>query len=166
MATAISRFELPEEAKTVPLPAQERLRLGDQQGFFPVGKTRGQEEKPEAIRAGKVRLLDLALEDNQLMAKQGIFCDQLGTSEGEIGGSAKEQGRAYGQNSSHRVIETSEEMVMRRPICVKWLAHEVLGKDRFWRSVSKTDVVGSQHKALAGFRVYRSTPRAANSTQS
>ncbi len=59
-------------------------------------QARGQEEKPEVIGGANARFLDLALEDEELLGEQGIFCDQLGASEGEIGNSAKEQGRACG----------------------------------------------------------------------
>src|SRR5919198_435888 len=90
------------------MPAQQGLGLEEEQSFFPVGETSCQEKKPEAVRAGEVRFLHLPLEDNQLVAEQGIFCDQLSFTEREISGGAQGQGRAS------RLSETTEGLIQKR----------------------------------------------------
>jgi hypothetical protein len=78
------------------MSAQESLWLEDQQGLFPMGEATGQDEEPEAVGSGQTGFLDLAVEEDQLLAEQSILCDQFGSTEREIGGRAHEEGRASG----------------------------------------------------------------------
>ena len=61
--------------------------------------------------------LDLALADDQLLAEQGILCDQLGAGPREVGGGTEEEGCASG------LREMTEGVIQQR---------EELGKDAGW----------------------------------
>jgi hypothetical protein len=63
--------------------------LEDQEDIFPVGKASRQEEKPEAFGRANPRVLHLALQDDQLLAEQRIFRNQLGSTEPKIGSRAQ-----------------------------------------------------------------------------
>ncbi len=38
----------------------------------------------ESVRTGKSRSLDLSMKDDQLLAQQRIFCNQIGTAAGQV----------------------------------------------------------------------------------
>lgn len=95
-AAASPRFELPEDAEALAMPAQQSLALKDQQGLFPMGEARHQEEKPEAVSAGELGFLHLALEDNELLAEQRVLGNQLRFAEHEVGDSAQNERRTSG----------------------------------------------------------------------
>ncbi len=79
--TAIARFELPKETKALAMPAEEGVGLIDE-CFFPVFHATDEEDEPKAIGLRKGRLFDLAIEDHELLAEEGVLGDQLGfTSE-------------------------------------------------------------------------------------
>lgn len=101
-------FELPEEAEALAVPAQEGLWLEDQKDVLPVGEARCQEEEPEAIKGANPRLLHLALENYELLAEQGILCDQVSAREREGGGGAEEERRAS------RLSQMTEGLIQQR----------------------------------------------------
>jgi len=47
---------------------------------FPDSGKAGKEHEPKTIRVGQWRSLDLPIQDDQLLAQQGIFYDQIGTA--------------------------------------------------------------------------------------
>ncbi len=60
------------------MPAEERVGLDDQHGFLPAVDTGSEEDEPETIGLRKDELLDLAIEDDALLAKQRVFGDEVG----------------------------------------------------------------------------------------
>lgn len=80
----MARLELPEEAKSLAMPAQERVRLEDEGGVFPMLDAAGQQDQPQTIRSGKGWLLDLSMEDEELLAEHGVLCDEFGFAAGEV----------------------------------------------------------------------------------
>jgi hypothetical protein len=88
-ATAVARFELPEEAESLAMPPEERVGLENQKRFFPVFHTGSEEDEPETIRLRKGRLIDTAVEDDQLLPEQGILSDKVGPAVWEGGDGAE-----------------------------------------------------------------------------
>ncbi len=87
------RFAFPLEPKALAISAPEGVRLDDQERLFPVGDEAGQEEEPEAITAAEVRTLNLTVENEELLAEQGIFSEEFRFALCEIGESRSEEGR-------------------------------------------------------------------------
>ena len=87
--TAIARFELPEEAESLTMPAEESVGFEDEQGILPVLDATREEDEPEAIGLRKGRLFYLAVQDDELLAEQRIFGDELGFTACEVGGGAE-----------------------------------------------------------------------------
>ena len=71
-------IELPEEAKTLTMPVQQCFGVEDLECVFPMLNATGEKDEPEAIGSRETRFIDLAEKNNELLAKQGIFGDQLG----------------------------------------------------------------------------------------
>jgi hypothetical protein len=61
----VAGFEFPEKAKTLAMPAEERLRFDDEQSILPVLDATGEEDEPEAVGLRNGRLIDLAVKDNR-----------------------------------------------------------------------------------------------------
>jgi hypothetical protein len=74
----MTRFELPEETKSLAMPTEERVGLEDEDGFLPVLHAAREEDQPETIGWRKGRLLDWAVKDDELLAEQGILGDEIG----------------------------------------------------------------------------------------
>ena len=66
------------------MPAQEGIWLHNVKGLFPgCGKVRKKDE-PKAVRLSDRRFLDLPIEQNKLLAQDGVFCDQIGAAARQI----------------------------------------------------------------------------------
>ncbi len=59
------------------MPAQQRVRLDDQDGLLPRPHAAGQQDQEGAISIGQVRPFDLSVKDNELLTEQGVFRDEL-----------------------------------------------------------------------------------------
>jgi len=79
------------------MPAQERIRLEDEDGFLPGPDPAGEEDEPEAIGWGGPRLPNLAVEDDELLAEEGVLGNELGIAASEIEGRAEQAGGAGGK---------------------------------------------------------------------
>ena len=61
----------------LPVPAQQRVRLHDEQRGAPAADQARQEDEAEAVGGGEHGPLDLAAEDHELLAQEGVLGDQL-----------------------------------------------------------------------------------------
>jgi hypothetical protein len=72
------------------MPAQERIGLEDEEGFLPSLDPAGEEEdKPEAIGWCEAWLVNLAVEDDELLAEEGVLGNELGIAASAIEGRAE-----------------------------------------------------------------------------
>jgi hypothetical protein len=90
-------FELPEQPEALAMPAQEGVRFEDKQGCLPTPDTTDKEDEPQAIRLGDPRFPDLAIEDDRLLAEEGILGDEFGSRAGDIQRSGENKRMAAGQ---------------------------------------------------------------------
>ena len=60
------------------MPTEERVGFEDEERLFPILDAAGKEDELETISLRNGRLFDLAVKDNQLLAKQSVFSDQVG----------------------------------------------------------------------------------------
>ena len=72
------------------MPAEESIGLEDEEGFPPSPDPAGEEDEPEAVGWGETWLADLAMEDDELLAEEGVLGNELGFAASEIEGRAKE----------------------------------------------------------------------------
>ncbi len=82
----MARFEFPEETESLAMPTEEGVGYEDEKGFLPVFDATGQKDEPETIGLGKGRLVDLAVEDDELLPEQGILINEIGFTAREVGG--------------------------------------------------------------------------------
>ena len=73
------------------MPAQERLRLDDEQGLFPGPNHPCQKHQEDPIPSGIDRSLDLSPEDNQLLSEEGVFCHECGLAPGKVSQRAQQE---------------------------------------------------------------------------
>jgi hypothetical protein len=71
--TPIAGLEPPEQPEALAMPAQERIGLEGEEGFLPSPDPAGEEDEPEAIGWGEARLPNLAVEDDELLAEEGVL---------------------------------------------------------------------------------------------
>jgi hypothetical protein len=62
------------------MPTKECVWLNDVKGLFLEPGTTGEQNKAETVTMGKYRSLDLSVEDDELLAQQRIFYNQIGTA--------------------------------------------------------------------------------------
>ncbi len=60
--------------------AKECVWLNNLKCLFPELGTAGKNNKPETVTTGKQRTPDLLIQDTQLLAQEGIFCNEIGTA--------------------------------------------------------------------------------------
>jgi hypothetical protein len=87
--TAITRFEFPEQSKTLAMPAQERVGFEDEEHISPILHATGEKDEPEAIGLRQRGLLDFTAKDDELLTEQRIFGDEIGFSACQVGGHAE-----------------------------------------------------------------------------
>jgi hypothetical protein len=92
------------------MPAQERIGLEDEEGFLPGPDPAGEEDEPEAIGWGEPWPVNLAVEDDELLAEEGVLRNELGIAASEI------EGRAENDGIAKRPGEL-EESVLQRQRC-------------------------------------------------
>ncbi len=66
------------------MPAQERLWLNDEQGLFPGPNCPRQKNQEHSVRFGTGRSSHLSMEDDQLLAKDRVFCYEFGLASGKV----------------------------------------------------------------------------------
>lgn len=92
----MTRFEFPEEAKSLTMPTEEGVGLEDEGRLFSVLDAAGEEDEPEAVGWRNGGLSDLAVQDDQLLAEESIFGDEVRFTAREVGGGAENNGIAGG----------------------------------------------------------------------
>ena len=78
------------------MPAQECVWLNNMKSLFPEPGTAGEQNQTETVTVGMQRALDLSIEDNQLLAQQRIFYNQIGTAASQIWKDYGDQGQGGG----------------------------------------------------------------------
>ena len=71
------RFALPEQAKALAMPAPPRFWFDAQQGILPAVQSADEEDKEHTIDPREARAFDRPVEDDELLAQQKVFHDQL-----------------------------------------------------------------------------------------
>jgi hypothetical protein len=66
------------------MPTEECVRLNNVNSLFPEPGGMSQKDKPETVTIGKLRLLYLSIENNQLLAKESIFYDQVSMTASQV----------------------------------------------------------------------------------
>ena len=87
--TPVAGLDPPEQPEALAMPAQERIGLEDEEGFLLTPDPAGEEDEPEAIGWGEPRLPNLAVEDDELLAEEGVLCNGFGIAASEIEGRAE-----------------------------------------------------------------------------
>jgi len=78
------QLDAPDQPEALPVPAQQRVRLHDEERGAPPARQARQEDEAEAVRRGEHRPLDLASEDRELLAEEGVLGDQRELRPGQI----------------------------------------------------------------------------------
>jgi hypothetical protein len=78
-------FEFPKLAKALAQPAEKGLGFDYGECVFLMLNPAGEKDEPGVIRLGEGRDFDLAVQDDQLLAKHGVFGNQLGFAFGKVG---------------------------------------------------------------------------------
>jgi hypothetical protein len=86
----ITRFEFPEHPKTLPMPTKEGVGFENEQRISPVLHATGEEDEPKAIRSRKGRLFNLAVQDNELLAKKYVLSYEVSFATSQVGDSAED----------------------------------------------------------------------------
>ena len=78
----LNRFWLlfPIEPEQLPMPTQDRLRLHDMNGLFPILGEPWKQNQPNPVMMVQVRMLNLSIKHDQLLTKQGILCNQFSSA--------------------------------------------------------------------------------------
>jgi len=71
------------------MPAQERIGLDDEEALLPSPDPAGEEDEPEAIGWGEAWLVNLAVEDDELLAEECVLGNELSLAASEIEGRAE-----------------------------------------------------------------------------
>jgi hypothetical protein len=87
--TPVAGLEPPEQPEILAMPAQERIGLEDEDGFLPTLDPTGEEDEPEAIGWGESWLANLAVEDDELLAEEGVLRNELGLATSDVEGKAE-----------------------------------------------------------------------------
>ena len=90
----VAGLEPPEQPETLAMPAQERIGLDDKEGFLPSPDPAGEEDEPRAIGWGESWLVNLAVEDDELLAEERVLGNEFGIATSEIEGRAEKDGIA------------------------------------------------------------------------
>jgi len=85
-------LELPEQPETLTMPTQEGVRFEDEGGGLPTLRTACKEDQPEAIGLGEAWFLGLTMEDDRLLAEEGILSDEFGPGVHDLQRNAKKSG--------------------------------------------------------------------------
>jgi len=86
------------------MPAQQCVGLNDEEGLLPGANQPGQQDQEQSIGFRACRSFHLPLEDDELLAQEGIFRHQLGLAPAKVGQRLQWQGRSerFGPTSQAR----------------------------------------------------------------
>jgi hypothetical protein len=82
--TARAGFPPPEQSESFPVPSQHGLGLDQEQGAAPLGKESREQHEQASLVDAKGRAFDGSRGDDELLAKERVLGDQLGTRAGQI----------------------------------------------------------------------------------
>jgi len=102
----------PHEAEALPMPAQQRVWLHDEEHRAPTADEARQEDEAAAIYGGEHGPPYLAAKDDELLAEEGILGDEFGFRPGQIG--QRPAARRARRRSEQRQ-ETSSSPSQKRP---------------------------------------------------
>jgi hypothetical protein len=71
------------------MPGQEGVRLEDEERLLPTVDLAAEEDEPEAIGLGEPWLVNVAVEDDELLAEEGVLRNEFGIAASEIEGRAE-----------------------------------------------------------------------------
>jgi hypothetical protein len=66
------------------MPAQECVGLNNEKGLFPEPGTASEQNEAKTVELGYLRSLHLTIVDDQLLAKECIFSNQIRTTAGQV----------------------------------------------------------------------------------
>ena len=94
------------------MPAQDGLGLDNQQSLAPGAQATGEQGQERPVRRGAAGAFDAALQDDDLVAEEGIFHQQLGLTPCQIGRGSDDEGRGsrLGDGAEPPVKAASEGM--------------------------------------------------------
>ncbi len=95
-------LEPPEEPEPLAMPAEQSIRLENQEGLLPGFQPTGEEQPGEAVPTSHSWFLDLALQNGQLLAEQSVLEHEFGLGTRQVEGGA-EGGRGLRQLSPAEV---------------------------------------------------------------
>jgi hypothetical protein len=75
---------LPEQAKSLPMPPQERLRLDNEKRMLPCTRRPSEKDQDQTIRLCACWSFDLPTEDDELLPQEGVFHHKLGLASGKV----------------------------------------------------------------------------------
>ena len=131
------------------MPAQERVRLDDQQGLPPATDAAGKEHEHRAVGRGAAGALDAALEDRELLPQQDILSDQLGPTAAQIGERPRnERGCDRLRRSGEVAAEGPQGRTRRASMGGSFWAATIRGRAR-WRLAATWSRVGRADAAVA-----------------
>ena len=85
-------FMPPVKPKQLAMPAQQGFRLYQQKGLIPESGQAGQEHQSPAVTRGEMGAFDLPIKDDELLAQQCVFNEQIGAVAGQVGGCSDDEG--------------------------------------------------------------------------
>ena len=88
-ATPVARLEPPEQPEALAIPAQERIGLEAEEGLLLTPDPAGEEDEPKPIGWAEPWLVNLAVEDDDLPAEEGVLRNEFDNAASEIEGTAE-----------------------------------------------------------------------------
>ncbi|MEA3335862.1 MAG: hypothetical protein U9R25_08110 [Chloroflexota bacterium] len=82
------------------MPTQNRIGLDNEQSVLPERSGAKEQEEFDAIEVIELRMLALALEDDELLTQEGVFGDEIGFAASQVGGSTTHKGKGVGFESA------------------------------------------------------------------
>jgi len=66
------------------MPAEQSVRLDDEESLLPELGAAGGEDEPIAVEVGELGSFHLALEDNELLSQHHVFSDKVDAATGQV----------------------------------------------------------------------------------
>jgi len=99
-----SRLPPPVPTEQLAMPAQERVRLDDQQGLLPGPDATGEQHQERPIGRCATRALDAAPQYEELAAQEGILGEEGGPTAHEVGERARRNRRFGGSRRGEQAL--------------------------------------------------------------
>ncbi len=79
-----SGLVFPVQLESLTMPAQERLRLNNEQGLLPCTRRSSEQDQDHPIRLCACRTFDLPTEDDELLPEEGVLSHEFGLASDKI----------------------------------------------------------------------------------